>query len=1384
TLVVQELRIDGLDGTLAVGRGGAVNLLQITGLSPNQLQDVPVAIDVHHVIATGRLGLLLGGLPVDAEQIRLQASARVDRGLALSGLLLQTRIDELTDLARVEGGLAFNGQDLDVQGLRVRSGETDLTLDGGIDALFAAGNADVAVTIHSANARTLPVLTHRDVRAALTGDGRLTGSWKKVNLHLNAAGTADLGVDLTADFKDPSWPWTLHLDLGRADLHGLVEAIPAGTTATGVADLKGSLGPEGPDATGRFEGRQVHVLGLDFATLATDLALRGTTLELHRGAAHGDVGQVMFEGALDLNTVELDLGAVATVGLQALGPVGAPPGLRGVARADLRLTGSVQEDGLALDGTIALQDASFRGFEVAPSSVVIHGRLDPALRLAAIAAIRIPEIHGKGVVIQRFSADLPVEWAPNEALEARGRAHISRAAFTDLAHADGATVDLTLYAASHEPLRATARVVLADVSASAVHIDRVVATASVQGDRASAHVLAYLPHLAPIRAKAELNLATDQVRLTQVSVPSPAGPAWELGSPASGKLGINGISDLTIDLVNPRGAAHVEGRVGDAGVDLVVDAHQIDVALLQDWMPELHLPLSGLVDVRAEVRGRGALAANVSFEGDSLAIGDGPPDLAVAGTLRSQEEHLRVDVRVLQRSELLATVTGTLPVGLHARDLVVASTDGVDLTVEVPSVSLARLARVLPDKHLQRMADRFADGTAQAQVRLTGAVGDPTIGGEVAVVVQGPNGALNTALVLGGSASHATASGDVVDSADRRLVRLNAEVDTGASALLGWVLRRGPRPDLASPTAFLKRTDATATLNALPVVVLADLAGLPLDVQGTVDGAFHLAGDGLVLRPSGRGNLSDGRLGDTVRIEAARLSLSEEGTLEVQADLRDEIVPARGRKTIVERGSIHVIGVAPAVVHLARKPADWLGVPLDLQISGEGLPLAAARALDPEVLDTRGWVAIDGHIGGTALHPDMDLRVGLEDGALRYRELGVRAERIHLALRAQGDTFFVDELTLHTRPARRSLRGSPSKSGVKVAGSARLGDLAEGQLDLVDLNILAAVDRSVVLSRHGQIAQVSTLGPLTLQGTALHPIVKGAIRVDLANVSLDRATLMEAGLWPGPTRTLDPRIRLIREGELQSVSRSKDQPFWAPITAKLHIELSQGVEGGLSLPYLDGFGAIAAEASTIHATGELVGEVDLEIADGKAYADGRVEVVGGTADVVRSHFSLDGGTVTFRDRDPFQPYVLVRGSMPLAGGGAIDMALRGTPLAAEAHFTSGQIDEPDQVIAAVITGSSPASGDSNSGIAVGLAYAVFQRAIFGDLQTGAISWRHSMLNLDLDVSRTLRLTPRVGLFSTDLVALDLRWRPSSSVTLDGTLGTTTIGVGALWRRRY
>ena len=200
-----------------------------------------------------------------------------------------------------------------------------------------------------------------------------------------------------------------------------------------------------------------------------------------------------------------------------------------------------------------------------------------------------------------------------------------------------------------------------------------------------------------------------------------------------------------------------------------------------------------------------------------------------------------------------------------------------------------------------------------------------------------------------------------------------------------------------------------------------------------------------------------------------------------------------------------------------------------------------------------------------------------------------------------------------------------------------------------------------------------------------------------------------------------------------------------------------------------------------------MGRLVVHAEDGVATVRGRADIIRGQAKIIRSHFKLDGGSVTFIDNDPFQPFVITHGNMALPGGVTIEMNLRGTPTGADVHFSSSQIEETDQVLSAVITGKNPENSSGNLGVASTLASAVLMRVFLPKLDLGAFEYRQGLLQLHMNLGKQFRLTPMLG-FSTahggDNAALHFDWFPTPRTLLFAHVGNLKRHIGFAWQRRF
>lgn len=1385
TLALPTVDLTDVDATITVGRDGRVAIVDALGVDPSWITQLPGVIQIGALTAKGKANLDLAGYPIPVDALDARLAARVDHALTVTDLRLDARIPHLRDPIAVAGGLAFDGG-LTLDALTVATGPTQLGVTGTIADLFHGGGAALTAKLDAVDAASVPALDPLGLTVHATGSATVDGPWRALRATLTADGPAHVAATAGVDLTDPTWPFTASAGITDADAHVVAPIAPAGTMLSGQLDVTGALPVDGPVAHGTFDG-DARALGLRFPGLTTTIDADLDGLRLSDGHLAGPAGEVTFAAtAAPWLAPVVTADADARLHLGALGPVGVPDGLAGEADARVHLAGPLLSEGADVTAEIAVADVAFRGLTVPTATIDARGRLDPRLALTATAAVAAPTVDGKGLALQDLAAPLDVTWAPGAALIARGSGIAGHASFAAWADVDGARADLSLTAAPRAPLRAEAVVTLPNPRASGFRLGDVVANATLVGDDAHTRVSVALPDLPPVDVVARVDLARNALIVDALTLTPPEGPVWTLAAPATATLAPSGLTDLDARVVSSRGEARLTGGLGWDGLDVHVHATGLDPNAVGDWLPALGLPgLEGRLSVDADVRGSDALSADATFFAAGVGLRAGPGDLEIEGTAHLTDDVARVEAAVAHGNTPIATITAGLPVRVERAAIRLDADAPVTADLVVADVPIPDLVEIVRSEPLSTLARRWIDGSVGGEVHLTGPIATPKVAGRVGGRVLGPAGWVNADGVVSGGLDKVVLRAKAEADDLGRLGGAEVIAETGAPALLAWALGDGPRPaDLGDPAFWLPNASAELEAKRLPLRTVLALLALDGDVGGTADARLAIAGRGFEFVPTLALTLHDAQFGDETTMTRGMVSLDDAGALDGAFDFRYARPVKRGRKKLkIDEGGIALRGTVPLHVTLDEPPKGWFDEPLDVAITGRGVPIAVARALDGDIVDAEGWLALGGTVRGTPRAPDLDLHARLDDGSLRYRRLGIRAEDVHVQVDVVGDEVHVVDASLVTRPARRAL--DPwlgGREGIVAHGHARIGEF-----DLVDLDLEATVDHALVLSRRDQTARVSTTTPLHVAGRATHPVITGAIRVDQADVALDKGTLMEVGLWSPAPSELDPRIRVVRGGEAEVREVAAVRPFWAFVDADVHVDLGQDTQGGLALPYLGGFGGLAAEASTIEAEGVLAGSVDVRAADGVAQVDGRVDVVSGEARVMKSAFVLDAGTVTFVDGDPFRPFVIVAGGMGLEGGVNIDLALRGTPTGAEARFRSAQLDTTDQVISAVITGQNPLTGGSNVGVATGLASAVVTRTLFGDLDLGTLQFAGGVLSYTFAPTPRIRITPEIGIgtmFTGDALAIDASWRPTRALTVQAHLGTYRRSVSFEWRRRY
>lgn len=444
----------------------------------------------------------------------------------------------------------------------------------------------------------------------------------------------------------------------------------------------------------------------------------------------------------------------------------------------------------------------------------------------------------------------------------------------------------------------------------------------------------------------------------------------------------------------------------------------------------------------------------------------------------------------------------------------------------------------------------------------------------------------------------------------------------------------------------------------------------------------------------------------------------------------------------------------------------------ELRLDAHDLPLELIATLHPDLaadagtLDARGgW--LDGAPWG---------EFEVDDALIRHRFFGLRS----LDTQVRG-SLYGTEVALE---ATGQTRSSADLSRRRGSYTVNLTGVRRG-LTLADLAGTVVLKSAVVMDRPNQLVHLSTTAPLQLSGDLQNPRIVGGVRVDLANLQVDRSLLLETGVQRASPRALDPRIRIVEDGVPRVQEQLADLPIWSALRASIDVDLGPSAFGSMHLPVVDGLGGWMAQASSARLYGRGRGLLHLEIEAGSIAADGEIDIAEGTAELGNSSFEIDQAGIVFPTGSLFEPYVFARGTRLLQGGGEVGMTLRGSPAAARLSLYSPTLASRDDVLLAVLTGAQPTSTGSNFDLAVSLALDIAQSTVLQRVAIGNWQLRDGLMQARYRLDRRWFMVYRVGMTpESGLMSAGFIFAPGSDLQVQLTLGFSDAWVGIDWRRSF
>jgi len=828
----------------------------------------------------------------------------------------------------------------------------------------------------------------------------------------------------------------------------------------------------------------------------------------------------------------------------------------------------------------------------------------------------------------------------------------------------------------------------------------------------------------------------------------------------SGAVGLEGSQDLSVEVYDLDLAAvarllpmWLDGLEGYAGGVVTLDG----TAAQPDLSADLEVADVAYTLPAQEGQADSDSDANSESEGEGDSDTEAQPWRVVQGLgariqLDGQAERLGASGRVFVDGTPLADLDLSAPVIL-AFDRAGFDPRG-DLSADVLLLSggLTRFGELLGVVLPQ-------EGSVQSQLVLQGTPVAPTgrLTLDASLPVQGLDQPVDVTARLDKRKEGALTWRGTAQEGGQDRLELNGSGQTRVDRILEWALEGGQEPDWSQTELYLSELASTIRLQELPVTSLASVAGLSLDVDGRLNGKLDVGGSALTPRVDGRIALDDGRAAN-VLIDNTELILasSDEGyEIAVTADLEQDL----GRSKAERLGSVNIEGDVPLVVDFSQPYQEWDRGELDVRVVAD-VPIALASAYDGGVREAVGYLQIDGHVGGPVFDPAPDLSLTASEGAgLTYRPMGVRFRDVVVDVGFDQHAITVTQVAAETRPSRvrvdtalsGALSGAVQGGEEAVSGLRRLFtrrkrkkkreqdqvSVGRGRLELSgrarlnewsieQLDVKLLLDQALLASSADQLLRLSTTKPLTVQGDLVQPKVRGSVLVDEANLLLDYAQAMG-----GASREIDPRITVHR-GTASVTTEEEEASVFDDVDIELYLDLGRATRGRLIMP-LEAVQWLGNEAEALlkidlrarlsnedallfrqipcrrRTRGGAMKVVPERVGDCGLYhphVRGVVDIVDGTARVLRADFTLSSSSVSFVGNEVYNPNLDIHGTME-AEDATIRMDIGGTAYDPEIDFTS---KDSDQVFAMLALGSS-LEGLTAQQVASTLAFALINSAL-------------------------------------------------------------------------
>lgn len=1243
--------------------------------------------------------------------------------------------------------------------LELAAGDSDLFVDG-----TAGRSLQLAVAVDRLEGADVGALLGRPLAGSWSGSATVSGPPSEVSLVASLGGRergGSLALVGRADLEADPPRWSATAELAGLQVDAVDPSIARPVVLGGIARLEGTgTTRDTVDAAGTWQGGQQVLYGQDVAAVDARFRVREGGIDLAPSRVEGVLGSMtlqgrygLVDGALDV-TVASDLSpgrlaALGTAGLDGSGAVQAAI-TRVPGSAAVRVTGTARYAPFVYGPDVRVA-ALVAPFDVTVEDGETRGTFDLAGAAATAYGATAAAVEGRALSLRRGA---------DGRLEVAGVVRTPRVAYGRWVTADAASTALSVrMAGGHRAIEATTTVgphALVDLPAGGG-----VVFTTVVDDRVRAEVHLGTGPRSTLDTVARYDLATGDLALDALSFAPTPRATWTAVEPVTLRVVEGGMAGGRVHVRSGLGEIEIRGDLATAGpVDGAVRVRGLELDHVTELWPD-DGDLSGRLDLDARITGTAeapVVAAEVAAE--RVFASGNVRWLDVAGRLSLADGALSPALDLAADGEPLARVTGRIPMlgGLAAPALDAASPAAVHLAV-LPG-TLARMATVLPALD----GTPVPSGRWSARIDADGPLRDPEvrIAGVAELEAPGFSAPLRAELDLRRRGDDLTFVADL-----REDLRLRATLDGGgrtrAAEVAASLLGLGPEVDLTRPETWLDDLRARVVVASLPAAGFGALAGAP-PLGGDLVGSFRVSGS--PSRPVVDGGLAwiDATLGGQP-LGGAHLGLRpEDGGYQLEAVA-----------TLPDGGGVEVRGRVPVAVDLGREASAWSTGPLDLQVSGPGIPVTLLGGFDPSLRGVAGLVAVTGSVGGALHDPRPDLAFAGRGLAALYRPLLLATEgaRLEATLTAERVTF---DARVPTAPARAftTVDLEPgAEPRIRLQGEVALSDWSPSTVDarvrLFDGAWVAATD----------LTKIRTTGDLRVDGRWPALRVRGDLALVQGLVGYETAAAADAA-----PLAVDEAIRVVRPAVPPPPPPPVEEPL--ALDVAVDVDLGRNLQFELSMPFVEQLGELGAQVSRVDLSTRVGGRVKVRADAGSPTLVGELELIDGTVRLMRSSFDLQEGHVVFAGGDPYEEAELDVSARMQVSGAALDLRITGTPVAPSFELVSEEYPDPTEQMVILVTGSAPDELTADQG--AGAALSLLWSSAFAGMRLGSFSIEPSgAVRLGIPVSRRLYTSTTWSLSQDPTVnqlTFEADWSLSRHVVVNGALGDRQSWGDLYWEVRF